>query len=154
MFLQSKPTSTFLMISWINLDFWETSHLPLSFSLRSANVFPVVASLLFGGREVTTGNTLALRRLPSLKLTCWLSGVVGWQFPANLNWSDIFLVRDTLAWKNSRHFATPSPVSPRNDVWAATVEIPYWRRPSQSSTYINPLFSNQLPRNKISSECK
>ena len=138
-FLQSKPSSKFLMISWINLDFWETAHLPLSFSLRSANVFPVVASLLFGGREATK---------------CWLSGGVGWQFPANLNWSDTFLVRNTLAWENSRHFATPSPVSPRNDVWAATVEIPYWRRPSQSSTYINPLFSNQLPRNKISSECK
>ena len=77
MFLQSKPTSTFLMICCINLDFWETVHLPLSFSLRSANVFPVVASLLFGGREATTGNTFALRRLPPLKLTLTLTSQLG-----------------------------------------------------------------------------
>ena len=32
-------------------------------SLRSTDVFPVVASLPFGGREATTGNTSALRRL-------------------------------------------------------------------------------------------
>ena len=32
-----------------------------------------------------------------------------------------------LAWsKNSRHLVTPSLVSPRNDVWAMTAEIPYW----------------------------
>ena len=36
------------------------------FSLRSADAFPVVASLpplFFGGREATTGNASALRRL-------------------------------------------------------------------------------------------
>ena len=34
-------------------------------SLRTADVFPVVASLppIFGGREATTGNTSAVRRL-------------------------------------------------------------------------------------------
>jgi len=32
-------------------------------SLRGADVFPVVASLFLGGREATTGNTSALRRL-------------------------------------------------------------------------------------------
>ena len=38
----------------------------LNASLRSADVFPVVASLPpEGGREATTGNTFALRRLPA-----------------------------------------------------------------------------------------
>ena len=44
-------------------------------SLRSADVFPVVASLppkinqlIFGEREATTGNTSALRRLPVTQL--------------------------------------------------------------------------------------
>ena len=44
-------------------------------SLRSADVFPVVASLppkinwlIFGGREATTGNTSALRRLRGRRL--------------------------------------------------------------------------------------
>ena len=39
------------------------------FSLRSADAFPVVASLpplFFGGREATTGNASALRRLGGL----------------------------------------------------------------------------------------
>ena len=40
-------------------------------SLRSADVFPVVAFL--GGREATTGNTSSLRRLE-----------VGWQFPKRI----------------------------------------------------------------------
>ena len=31
-------------------------------------------------------------------------------------------------WENSRHFATPPLVSPRNDVWETSAEIPYWRR--------------------------
>ena len=34
----------------------------------------------------------------------------------------------TLAWENSRHFVTPSLVSPRNDVWETNAEIPYWWR--------------------------
>ena len=28
--------------------------------------------------------------------------------------------------ENSRHFATPPMVCPRNDVWEASAEIPYW----------------------------
>ena len=40
-------------------------------SLRSADVFPVVASLppkiIFGGRKVTTGDTSALRRLKTMR---------------------------------------------------------------------------------------
>ena len=34
----------------------------------------------------------------------------------------------TLAWENSPHYATPQLVSPRNDVWKSTAEIPYWSR--------------------------
>ena len=33
-----------------------------------------------------------------------------------------------LAWENIRHFATPPLVSPRNDVWETSAEIPYWWR--------------------------
>ena len=33
-----------------------------------------------------------------------------------------------LAWENIRHFATPPLVSPRNDVWETSGEIPYWWR--------------------------
>ena len=31
-------------------------------------------------------------------------------------------------WGNSRHFATSPLVSPRNDVWGTSAEIPYWWR--------------------------
>ena len=33
-----------------------------------------------------------------------------------------------LAWENSWHFTTPSTVSPQNDVWETSAEIPYWWR--------------------------
>ena len=33
-----------------------------------------------------------------------------------------------LAWENSRHLATLPPVSPPNDVWETSAEIPYWWR--------------------------
>ena len=36
-----------------------------------------------------------------------------------------------LAWENSRHFASPPPVSQRNDVWVTRAEIPYWRVTTQ-----------------------
>ena len=33
-----------------------------------------------------------------------------------------------IAWESSRHFATPPLVSPRNDFWETSAEIPYrWR---------------------------
>ena len=31
-------------------------------------------------------------------------------------------------WENNQHFATLPLVSPRNDVWETTAEIPYWWR--------------------------
>ena len=33
-----------------------------------------------------------------------------------------------VAWENTRHFATSPLVSPRNDVWGTSAEIPYWWR--------------------------
>ena len=33
-----------------------------------------------------------------------------------------------VAWENSRHLATLSLVSPPNDVWETSAEIPYWWR--------------------------
>ena len=38
--------------------------------------------------------------------------------------------RAKLAWGNSRHLATLLLVSPRNDVWETSAEIPYWWRVS------------------------
>ena len=32
------------------------------------------------------------------------------------------------AWENSRHFAMPPLVSPQNDVWGTSVQLPYWWR--------------------------
>ena len=33
-----------------------------------------------------------------------------------------------IAWENSRHLATLPLVSPPNDVWETSAEIPYWWR--------------------------
>ena len=33
-----------------------------------------------------------------------------------------------VAWENSRHLARLPPVSPPNDVWETSAEIPYWWR--------------------------
>ena len=33
-----------------------------------------------------------------------------------------------VAWENSRHFTTSPLVSPQNDVWEMSAEIPYWWR--------------------------
>ena len=33
----------------------------------------------------------------------------------------------TLVWEKSRNFATPSVVSPQNDVLETSAEIPYWQ---------------------------
>ena len=38
----------------------------------------------------------------------------------------VFLTAERIGWENSRHFATPPLVSPRNDVWETSTEIPYW----------------------------
>ena len=38
------------------------------------------------------------------------------------------MIGPSIAWDNSGHFATPPLVSPRNDVWETSAEIPYWWR--------------------------
>ena len=55
------------------------------YSLRTADVFPVVASLppknnvlFFGGREATAGDTSAVRRLPCVRI------VILWPEPTNM----------------------------------------------------------------------
>ena len=45
----------------------------------------------------------------------------------NLN-SFLFLHLITLAWEKTRHLATLPLVSPPNDVWDTSAEIPYWWR--------------------------
>ena len=40
----------------------------------------------------------------------------------------VFFTAERVAWENSRHFATPPLVSPRNNVWETSTEIPYWWR--------------------------
>ena len=40
--------------------------------------------------------------------------------------SVLFIVGVSLAWENSRHLATLPLVSPPNDVWETSAEIPYW----------------------------
>ena len=37
-------------------------------------------------------------------------------------------VPKSIAWENSRHLTTLPLVSPRNDVWETSAEIPYWWR--------------------------
>ena len=39
-------------------------------------------------------------------------------------------VMNSLAWENSRHFATPPLAFSWNDVWETSAEIPYWWRVS------------------------
>ena len=40
----------------------------------------------------------------------------------------IFELTFRVAWENSRHLATLQLVSPPNDVWETSAEIPYWWR--------------------------
>ena len=51
------------MVSDLSSDFVRHGPILVICGMRSADVFPVVASLLFGGREATTGNMSAVRRL-------------------------------------------------------------------------------------------
>ena len=51
-----------------------------------------------------------------------------WQQNTLADWREIILIQSNLAWENRRHFATPPTVSPPNDVWGTSAEIPYWWR--------------------------
>ena len=44
------------------------------------------------------------------------------------NYLTVFDEMSKLAWENSRHLATLPLVSPPNDVWETSAEIPYWWR--------------------------
>ena len=47
------------------------------------------------------------------------------------------LVCFLIAWENSLHFPTPPLVSPQNDVWETSAEIPYcWRVTTQNWTVL------------------
>ena len=43
-------------------------------------------------------------------------------------WTVIFPRYLRLNWENDRHFATPAMVSPQNDFWGRSPEIPCWWR--------------------------
>ena len=65
-------------------------------------------------------------------------------------------ISSSVAWENSRNFATPSLVSPWNghDVWGTSAKIPYWWMPQLdlycASDWINKIFnqSELLPRSE------
>ena len=64
----SRKITSILYLMKIMPAFWmKTEFCEVMFSLRSADAFPVVASLFFGGREATTGNASALRRLSHVR---------------------------------------------------------------------------------------
>ena len=75
---------------------------------------------LFASWEILHGK--ALTTVFSHNITCsYLTKNVRLLKPATKS-------RNFLAWENSRHFATPPLVSPRNDVSETSAEIPYWCR--------------------------
>ena len=45
-----------------------------------------------------------------------------------LGWAESFQNSEGARRLNSRHFATPKLVSPPNDVWETSAELPYWWR--------------------------
>ena len=53
-----------------------------------------------------------------------------------------------VAWENSRHFETPSLVSPRNDVWETSAEIPYWWRVSSQTCVVRLISWKFVPTNQ------
>ena len=51
-----------------------------------------------------------------------------------------------LAWENSRHLATLPLVSPPNDVWEKSAEIPYWWRVTIQIWVVLWLVESNFPR--------
>ena len=51
------------------------------------------------------------------------SSIFCWTLIQSISTTEILL-----AWENSRHLATLTMVSPPNDVWETSAEIPYWWR--------------------------
>ena len=54
--------------------------------------------------------------------------VLCWTALCDCFWGEFNRTTRGIAWENSRHFATPPMVSPRNDVWKTSAAIPYWWR--------------------------
>ena len=55
------------------------------------------------------------------------SGIQSWNPESTASSPQSKIVFNFLVWKNkSPHFTTPSLVSPPNDVWETSAEIPYW----------------------------
>ena len=55
---------------------------------------------------------------------------------------------DIVAWENSRHSETPPLVSPRNDVWETSAEIPYWWRVSSQTCVVRLISWKVVPTNQ------
>ena len=63
------------------------------------------------------------------RLTCIYVNAHSGPFMQRLNWRNSYTMTiKKRAWENSWHFAMPPLVSPRNNVWGTTAEIPYWWR--------------------------
>ena len=87
---------------------------PRQVAVTSSKQFEFVP--LVAGRKIFTK-----RNCSSHKATCHCN--LSWRLVAYCVPSQL---RKILAWENSRHFETPPLVSPQNDVWETTAEIPYW----------------------------
>ena len=75
--------------------------------------------LIQGPRSRGTGERYRLN-FPLINALCFSSPY------ALSNGSSAKQATNQLVWENSRHFATSSLVSPRNDVWETSAEIQYW----------------------------
>ena len=53
---------------------------------------------------------------------------VYWQQNTLADWREIILIQSNISALYCRHFATLPLVSPRNDAWETSAEIPYWWR--------------------------
>ena len=54
--------------------------------------------------------------------------LANWVTLADIRSSKLKTTGTNLAWENGRHFATLQMVSPPNEVWETSAEIPYWWR--------------------------
>ena len=82
------------------------------------------AALIRELQEETPHNLIAIYTIQTITI---LSQQKKRDINYNLN-SFLFLHLITLAWEKTRHLATLPLVSPPNDVWETSAEIPYWWR--------------------------
>ena len=62
------------------------------------------------------------------------------------------LVCFLIAWENSQHFAMPLLVSPQNDVWETSAEIPYWWRTTTQNWIVLLIGWSKFPTRHDQSE--